>query len=142
MRKVQLVFFLSIVASINFSCWKNKVNSNNSTSSEDVVIGYYLAMNVPPNFIAGSATVSKISTGKYQLTPGSASIPSFSFNYDPFTSFFTGSNFAYLIPKQNSNSVLLDTAYLSLSTYGAKSIIFTLTSRAAGTSWRYDGVKQ
>jgi len=140
MRKIQLAFLLLIFTSINFSCLKK---TDKSTSyPEDVVIGNYLSMTGPTGFISGSATVSKKGTGKYQFTPGSASIPSFSFEYDVLGSFFTGSNFGYLIPKQNSNTVLLDTAYLTLYTYGAKSISFTLTSRAASTSWRYDGVKQ
>jgi len=142
MRKAQLLFLLPIIASITFSCLKKTDKSNNTTTPEDVVIGNYLAMTGPTGFISGSATVSKTGTGKYQFTPGSAPIPSFSFDYDPIGSFFTGSNFGYLIPKQNSNGVLLDTAYVTLYTYGAKSISFTLTSRAAGTSWRYNGIKQ
>jgi hypothetical protein len=142
MRKAQLVFLPLIVSSINFSCLKKTGNSNSTVSSSDVVTGTYLAMNVPPGNVSGSATVSKTGSGKYQFTPGSASIPRFSFEYDAFGSFFTGSNFAYLIPKQNSNGMLLDTAHLILYTYGAKLISFTLTSRATGTSWRYDGVKQ
>ena len=142
MRKVGLLFLLLFVGLIDFSCSKKTGDSNSATSSSDVVTGNYLAMNVPPGFVTGSATVSKTGTGKYQFTPGSASIPSFSFEYDALGSFFTGSNFAYVIPKQNSNAILLDSAYLTLYTYGAKSISFTLTSRMAGTSWRYDGVKQ
>lgn len=140
MRKIQLAFLLLITTSINFSCLKKPDKS--TSSPEDIVIGNYLAMTGPTGFINGSATVSKKGTRTYQFTPGSASIPSFSFEYDPLGSFFTTPNFAYLIPKQSSNTVLLDTAYLTLYTYGAKSISFTLTSRAAGTSWRYDGVKQ
>jgi len=142
MRKVKLLFLLVIVALIDLSCSKKTADSNSTASSSDVVTGNYLAMNVPPSNVSGSATVSKTGTGKYQFTPGSASIPSFSFEYDALASFFTGSNFAYLIPKQNSNTVLLDSNYITLYTYGAKTISFTLTSRAAGTSWRYDGVKQ
>ena len=142
MRKVELLFLLLVVGLIDFSCLKKTGDSNSSTSSEDAVIGNYLAMNVTPDFISGSATVSKTGTGKYQFTPGSASIPSFTFEYDALASFFTGSNFAYLIPKQNSNTVLLDSAYVTLYTYGAKTLSLTLTSRAAGTSWKYDGVKQ
>ena len=142
MKKVQLLFLLLIVASINFFCSKKTGNSNSAASSSDVVTGTYLALNVPPNYVSGSATVSKTGTGKYKFTPGSASIPSFSFEHDPLASFFISPNFAYLIPKQSSNAVLLDSAYLTLYTSAAKMITVTLTSHVAGTSWRYDAAKQ
>ena len=141
MKKIKLLFLLLIVALINFSCSKNTGNSNSAASS-DVVTGNYLVMNVPPIYVAGSATVSKSGTGKYQFTPGSASLPSFSFEYDALASFFTSPNLVYLIPKQNSNTNLLDSAYITLYTSGAKILSFTLTNRVAGTSWRYDAVKQ
>lgn len=142
MKKPQSIFLL-IIASIIVSCSKSNVNpSSTNAPASDVVVGNYLAMNVPPNYVAGSATVSKTSGGKYQFTPGSASIPSFNFQYDPISSFFMGSNFAYLIPKQTSNSVLLDTAYITLYTSGVKTISFTLTNRTTGASWTYNGVKQ
>jgi len=142
MNKLPLFFLLLVVASINFFCFKKTGNSNTASSASDDVTGNYLAMNVPPMYVAGSATVSKTGTGKYQFKPGSASVPSFSFEYDPLASFFTSPNFAYLIPKQNSTTNLLDTAYLTFYTSGAKIISFTLTNRVAGTSWMYSGVKQ
>ena len=143
MNKLQLLLLLLTIALINFFCSKNTGNSNSTAAASDVVTGNYLAMNVPPGNVAGSATVSKTGMGKYQFTPGSASIPTFSFEYDALASFLTSPNFAFLVPRQNSNTTLLDSAYLTLFTSGrSKMISFTITSRVAGTSWRYDGVKQ
>lgn len=141
MKKIRLAL-LFVTVSVNFFCSKNNGGSNTSTSSEDVVIGNYLAVQVPPNFVSGSAIVSKTGAGKYQFRPGTAAMPSFNFEYDPIVTFFSGSNFAYLIPKQNSNNTLLDSAYMTLYAYAAKTLSITLTSRATSTSWRYDGVKQ
>ena len=149
MVKPALLLFLLSVATIHFSCLKNTGVSNSTTAPEDAVTGNYLAVTVPPNYIAGSATISKTGGGKYQFTPGSAAIPtfaaaaipSFSFQYEPIGSLFVN-GFAYLIPKQTSNTILLDSAYLTLYTGGANTISFTLTSHATGASWIYSGVKQ
>ena len=141
MKHFPFISVLLIITSINFSCSKDSDNSNPSAFPGDAVVGSYLAVTVPPNYITGSATVSKTGAGKYQFTPGSASMPSFTFQYEAVSSFFISPNFAYSIPRQNSNAILLDSAYFTFYT-GARTISLTLTSVAAGTSWMYDAVKQ
>jgi hypothetical protein len=142
MNRINVSLFILVTTCVHFSCSKPTGNSGNSNSPGDAVVGNYLAVNVPSNFVSGSAVVSKTGTGKYQFIPGTASIPTFSFEYDALASFFAGANLGYLIPKQNSNAGLLDSTYITFYTTGAKIIDFTITSRAASSSWRYSGVKQ
>ncbi len=140
MNKFLFVFCLLCLSSIQLSCLKNITNSDSKPPEYDAVVGNYLAMNVPPGWISGSVSISKTASSKYKLTPGTASIPSFNFQHDPIGSFFVN-GFSYLVPKQTSNTVVLDSTYLTLYT-GANTISVTLTSGTSGTSWRYDGVKQ
>lgn len=140
MNRIRLLLCLLCLVATQLSCIKSGSNADSKPPAHDVVVGNYLAMNQPPGYVNGSISVSKTAAGKYQLTPGTASIPSFSFLHDPFGSFFIN-DFSYLVPKQAINSVVIDSTYLTFYTL-AKTISFTLTSGTSGTSWKYSGVKQ
>ena len=48
--------------------------------AEDKVVGNYFAgPQQPPGWVAGSASVTKISDRRYKFSPGTASVPSFEF---------------------------------------------------------------
>jgi hypothetical protein len=139
-------FILTFILLFFTSCKKSSSNTTDSTKG-DVVVGSYLEFSFNSTgqpTITSSATVSKVGTGQYKFTSNN-SIPPFNFSYDALGTTLVGSftgDLYYSIPKQVVNNISIDTS-TSITFYNsARTLDFTLISKANNKTWRYSGTKQ
>ena len=124
------------------SCKKN-ADTVPEDNSGDVVVGKYFGM-VTPSGTNTTASVTKVNTGQYKFT-SAGNLPSFNFNYDTsaaalISTFFTN-NIYYIIPAQNSGTVLLDSARMTFYTNGSL-LDVQLTDKTNNYAWYFGGRKQ
>lgn len=137
-------FLLLVAIFFIAGCHKN-INNPTANNKGDVIIGRFLEFSYTSGspVISASASVTKVSSGKYKFSANN-SIPPFNFDYDAFgTTLIGGFNgdFYYSIPKQTTNGISIDTTvYMTL--YNSRSLEFTLISKSSNKSWNFSGVKQ